>query len=123
MKNKIIPTLCGVGLLLILVGIFIPFFTGPREDLYKYLFASGALINLVGRLFTKYDGPNMRVRRLLRIETWAALFFCVAVYFMFADPDPRNWIVFVLAAGVLMAYTSFMIPKIQRSQNKNKIEK
>lgn len=118
MKNKIFSILSGIGLILILVGIFIPFFTGPQDDSFKYIYGAGALVNLVGRLFVSYDGPNLRIRRLLRIETWAALFFAVAVYFMFADPDPRNWIVFVLAGGVLMAYTSFMIPKIQRKENK-----
>ena len=117
MKAKIVSCLGGIGLLLILAGIFIPFFTGPKVDIYKYIFGSGAVLNLVARLFTVYTGKNLRVKRLLRIETWAALFFCVAVYFMFADPDPRNWIVFVLAGGVLMAYTSFMIPRIQRKDN------
>lgn len=101
-------------MVLVLIGIFIPFFTGPVNPIYKYVFATGALLNLAGRLFTSYQGPNIRLKRLLRIEVWSALFFCVAVYFMFADPDPRNWIVFVLAGGALLAYTSIMIPRTQR---------
>ena len=113
-KNKIFSIFCWVGLLLILIGIFIPFITGPREQAFKYVFGAGALLNLIGRLCAGYDGKNIRIKRLLRIETWAALFFCVAVYFMFTDPDPRNWIVFVLAGGVLMSYTSFMIPRVQK---------
>lgn len=117
MKDRIASILGGIGLLLILGGIFIPFFTGPHEVYYKYIFGAGALINLVGRIMTVYHGRNIRIKRLLRIETWAALFFAVAVYFMFADPDPRNWIVFVLAGGVLMAYTSFMIPRLQPKEN------
>lgn len=104
-------------MLLILAGIFIPFITGPQDAVYKYIFGGGAALNLIGRIMTVYEGRNIRVKRLLRIETWAALFFAVAVYFMFTDPDPRNWIVFVLAGGVLMAYTSFMIPRLQRKEN------
>ena len=107
-----------IGMLLVLAGIFIPFITGPHHDLYKYIFASGAALNIVGRLFSTYTGRNFRVKRLLRIEVWASLFFCVAAYFMFADPDPRNWIVFVLAGGVLLAYTSITIPRAQRSNDK-----
>ena len=118
MKQKILSIMVWVGMLLILAGIFIPFITGPREEAYKYVFAAGAALNLIGRLFTGYDGKNLRIKRLLRIETWASLFFCVAVYFMFADPDPRNWIVFVLAGGVLMAYASFMIPRVARKDEK-----
>lgn len=114
MKEKIFSLLTWAGMLLILVGIFMPFVTGPRETVYKYVFGTGAVLNLAGRVFTKYTGGNFRVKRLLRIEVWASLFFCVATYFMFADPDPRNWIVFVLAGGALMAYTSIMIPRAQR---------
>ena len=98
---------------LILIGLFMPFFTGPIEPAYKYVFGAGAVLNLVGRIMTRYNGKNVRLRRLLRIETWAALFFCVADYFMFADPDPRNWIVFVLAGGALMVYTSLMIGRVK----------
>lgn len=119
MRDKIFSACMWTGMILILVGIFIPFFTGPHETYYKYIFAAGAAINLIGRIFTRYNGKNIRVKRLLRIETWASLFFCVSVYFMFADPDPRNWIVFVLAGGALMAYTSLMLPKVQKSDSRN----
>lgn len=118
MKNKIFAIFSWVGMILILVGVMLPFFTGPREDLFKYVFGAGALLNLAGRLFTTHNNTNMRVRRLLRIEVWASIFFCVSVYFMFADPDPRNWIVFVLAGGALMAYTSIMIPRAQKNTRK-----
>lgn len=114
MKQKIFSAMTWLGMLLVLAGIVMPFFTGPAVDTYKYVFGAGALLNLVGRLFTPYRGPSMRVRRLTRIEVWASLFFCVAVYFMFADPDPRNWIVFVLAGGALLAYTSLVIPRAQK---------
>lgn len=116
MRNKIATIATWVGLALILTGIFIPLATGPREDLFKYVFASGAAINLIGRVLFEYDGPNIRVKRLLRIEVWAGLFFCVAAYFMFTANDPKDWIVFVLAGGAIMVYTSIMIPYAQRKK-------
>lgn len=118
MKDKILVILTWAGMLLILIGMAIPFFTGPLDNLFKYVFGAGAVLNLVGRLFTQYNGKNIRLKRLLRIETWASLFFCVAVYFMFEDPDPKNWIVFVLAGGALFVYTSLMIPRVQRNDEK-----
>ena len=117
MKDKILDTMTWGGMLLIVAGICIPFFTGPQETLYKYIFSAGAALNLIGRLFTQYSGKNIRVKRLFRIEIWASLFFCVGAFFMFYDPDPRNWIVFVLAGGALLAYTSIMIPRAQRKDN------
>lgn len=116
MKNTVITVVIWVGMALILIGIFIPLATGPHDNLYKYVFGAGAVLNLVGRLMVRYDGKNMRVKRLLRIEVWASLFFCVSVYFMFTDSDPRNWIVFVLAGGALLAYTSLMIPIAQKKK-------
>lgn len=112
--TRILNTFTWIGMLLVLVGIFIPLFTGPLDSIYKYVFSVGAGLNLIGRLFTPGKSDNLRVRRLLRIEVWASLFFCVAAYFMFADTDPRNWIVFVLAGGALYAYTSIMIPRAQK---------
>lgn len=117
MKEKLIPTLIWTGLILIVIGIFIPLFTGPHDPIYKYIFAVGAVMNFVGRLFTRYEGTNIRLKRLLRIEVWSGLFFCVAAFFMFYDPDPRNWIVFVLAGGAIMTYSSLMIPRVQRKDS------
>lgn len=114
MKQQIPAAMSWAGMLLILAGLIIPFFTGPQEPVYKYIYGAGAVLNLAGRVFTRYDGRDIRLKRLLRIEVWAALFFCAALYFMFTDPNPRSWIALVLAAGVLMAYTSFMIQRVQR---------
>lgn len=104
------------GMVLILVGVMLPLFQGPTGMLYRYIFAVGAGLNLAGRLFQPYNGPILRVKRLVRIEFWGSLFFCVGAYFMFDDPNPRNWIVFILAGGAIMAYSSIMIPIAQRKK-------
>ena len=117
MNQKLVTTLIWTGLILIVVGIGLPFFTGPQDSLYKYIFSVGAGLNFIGRIFNRYEGKNIRIKRLFRIEAWSGLFFCVGAFFMFYDPDPRNWIVFVLAGGALMAYTSLMIPHVQKKDN------
>ena len=119
MHKTLVSTLIWLGMLLILTGIVLPFFTPPGNMVHAWIFAAGALLNLAGRILTRYDGPLIRVKRLLRIETWAALFFCAAAWFMFTDPNPRSWIVFVLAGGALLVYTSIMIPYVQRKSDQN----
>lgn len=117
MKNRISTLLTWTGMALLLVGILIPLITGPQNDIYKYIFGAGAALNLAGRLMAPaYNGPFIRVKRLLRIEIWASLFFAVSVYFMFTDPNPRSWITFVLAGGAILAYTSIMIPLSQKNK-------
>lgn len=108
------------GMVAIVIALAMPLFTGPQDAVYKWVFAAGAALNLIGRLFTPYTGNNDRVRRLIRIELWASIFFAVAVYFMFYGTEPREWIVFILAGGAIMVYTSIMIPLAQRQKQSNK---
>lgn len=85
---------------------------GTGSDLYKYVYGGGALMLLIGRIFTTYKGDNLRLKRLYRIEGWSAIFFCVAVFFMFyEDASSRDWIAFTLAGGAIQIYTSIMIPR------------
>ena len=67
---------------------------------------------LIGRIFSSYKGDNLRLKRLYRIESWSAIFFCVAVFFMFYErAGARDWLAFTLAGGAIQIYTSIMIPR------------
>ena len=120
-KEKLLITSMTVGLLLIVVGtclpilqIDAPYFSG---QIYKYVFAVGAGVLVISRLFTKYEGDNDRVRRLYRIESWSAIFFCVAAFFMFYDNAARDWLAFTIAGGAIQIYTSIMIPIASKRSN------
>lgn len=109
-----------VGMLLIVAGTVIPVF---RLDTmaYKYVYTAGAVLLLVSRLFTPYRGDNDRLRRLFRIESWSAVFFCVAAFFMFYEPNTaRDWLAFTLAGGAIQIYTSIMIPRTASKARKQK---
>lgn len=112
MKQKIMLALITIGMLLIVAGIIIPLFAGVNGWLFKILYASGALLLLIGRIFTPYTGNNMRLKRLYRIEAWSAIFFCVGAFFMFYPPgnNMRDVLAFTLAGGAIQIYTSIMIP-------------
>lgn len=102
-----------IGMLLVAAGTVMPLLMqGTGSDLYKYVYGGGALMLLIGRIFTTYKGENLRLKRLYRIEGWSAIFFCVAVFFMFyEDASSRDWIAFTLAGGAIQIYTSIMIPR------------
>lgn len=103
-----------VGLILILVATVAPFlFIGEAwaDPAYRYVYAAGALILLVARLFSPFRGSDMRLKRLHRIEAWSAVFFCVAAVFLFyPGATLRDWIAFTLAGGVIQVITSIAIP-------------
>lgn len=108
-----------VGMLLIVAGTVLPIFR-LDNDIYKYVYSVGAVMLLVSRLFNPYKGDNLRLKRLVRIESWSAIFFCVAAFFMFYDPTTaRDWLAFTLAGGMIQIYTSIMIPRVAAKSRKS----
>lgn len=131
-KEKLCLTAVTVGMLLIGAAILIPIVTfylrhqPPTSALFKYLFAAGSVLVLAGRAFNQYQGKNMRLKRLVRIEAWSAVFFCAAAVFMFYPPSPymlgnmRSVLAFTLAGAMIQIYTSVMIPYVsKKSEKKN----
>lgn len=106
-----------LGMLLIVAGTLSPLM-GGHVSLYRWIYGAGALLLLVIRIFTPYTGKALRIKRLYRIESWAALFFCVATFFMFYQPGiMRDWLVFTLAGGAIQIYTSIMIPLVVKKES------
>lgn len=108
------------GMLLIVAGTVIPIFR-LETDVYKYIYSAGAVLLLVSRIMTPYRGNSDRIRRLYRIESWSAIFFCVAAFFMFYEPgSARDWLAFTLAGGAVQIYTSIMIPRTAAKERRKK---
>lgn len=115
-----------VALLLIVVGTVIPIFQGMeipyamQPKWFGYIYAAGAALLLISKIFTRYTGSVIRVKRLYRIETWSAIFFIVGAAFIWIEPTiTRNWLAFTLAGGAIQIYTSIMIPRaINKALNK-----
>lgn len=131
-KEKLCLTAVTAGMLLIGAAILIPIVTfylqhqPPTSPLFKFLFAGGAVLVLLGRVFNQYQGKNMRLKRLVRIEAWSAVFFCAAAVFMFYPPAPhmlanmRSVLAFTLAGAVIQIYTSIMIPYVSKKSEEKK---
>ncbi len=112
-SNTVFLWFITIGMLLIAAGTVMPLLMqDATNDLFKYVYGGGAVMLIIGRLFTAYKGDNVRLKRLYRIETWSAIFFCVAVFFMFYEgAGTRDWLAFTLAGGAIQIYTSIMIPR------------
>lgn len=105
-----------IGMLLVVAGTLSPLM-GGHVSLYRWIYGVGAALLLVTRILTPYTGKSLRLKRLYRIESWAALFFCVATFFMFYQPGiMRDWLVFTLAGGAIQIYTSIMIPLVVKKE-------
>lgn len=109
------------AMLMIVVATVMPI-ASPGNVIFKYIYAAGAAMLLIGRIFTPYKGNVLRVKRLYRIEFWSSIFFCAAVFFLFYDKaQTTDWLAFTLAGGALQIYTSIMIPRaIAKAQREGK---
>lgn len=114
-----------VGLLAIAVGTLLPILNvlvaqGVAGIWWKYVYAAGAVCFLAAKLLTSYKGEHPRIRRLYRIESWSAIFFCVAAFFLFYNGNvSRDSWAFTLAGGVLLVFTTIAIPRVVRRELKN----
>ena len=69
-------------------------------DLPAYFFAAGSLGMFLTRLFRRYNGRNLRLRRLYRQELFSSLIFIGAAVLMFWRGG-IDWVVlFIIAAGI-----------------------
>lgn len=115
--------LATIGLLTIAVGTLMPIlavkYGSGIAGWWKYVYAAGALCFLVGKLFSPYTGTHPRIKRLYRIESWSAVFFCVAAFFLFWGADTmRDVWAFTLAGGALLIFTTIAIPRVVKKELK-----
>lgn len=114
-KNTFITLLLIAGLLLLAVGIVLPLFTGLQFVAFRFIYCSGACLLLIARLFSPYQGDNIRLKRLHRLEVWSALIFCVGGFFLFYDHGTfQEALAFTLAGAIVQIYATIMIPIVER---------
>lgn len=121
--GAVCDALAPVGLLLIAVATLLPLFSGGFRslDTLRWLYAAGALWMLVCRLFSPYRGDDLRLRRLVRMQAWSALFFVAAAVFLFIPGTaPRDWLALTMAGAAVQVIASIMIPaRMARIAGKN----
>ncbi len=109
--SPILQWVITISMLMIVIATLMPILF-PGNIIYKYIYAAGAAMLLIGRILTPYRGDIFRVKRLYRIEFWSAMFFCAATFFLFYEgAQATDWLAFTLAGGALQVYTSIMIPR------------
>lgn len=110
-----------IGLLMIAFATLEPLMLHPfaAGNWYMYVYGAGAVLLLLCRLFTQHSTNDLRLRRLYRLESWSAIFFCVATFFLFYPSGTmRDWLAFTLAGAAIQIITSVMIPLRQRKLHK-----
>lgn len=111
-----------LGLLAIVAGVLIPIVTdNPFGNTFRYVYAVGAVLTLLARLFEPKAPKEtpIRIKRLMRMEAWSSLLFCVAAFFAFySAPLLRDWLAFTLAGAAIQIYSSLSISIIAAKQTR-----
>ncbi len=111
-----------IGLLMIAAGVLMPIMSGNIDgSAFRYVYAVGAVLSVVARyLQPKVPASTpLRLKRLIRLESWSAIMFCVAAFFSFYDQTQiRDWLAFTLAGAAIQIYTSIAISIVQRKQTR-----
>lgn len=104
-----------VSSIAVIIGAAMPLFM-LKMPWVPYIYAFGAAGMAVCRLTFRYKGKNFRLKRLYHIETFSSLFLVASSYFMFKeDPD---WIMLLTVDAVLQLYTSILIPRVSKKEEK-----
>lgn len=115
-RTKLSDILIIVGLILMVVIAVMPLITNGSGDieLMRWIFTTGAIIVLAGRLIGVYQGPSLRIKRLYGILIFSALLYCASASMMFIFEGTNNWIAFLLAGLAVQIYASWVIEREEK---------
>lgn len=138
-RRKKMETTATFGLLLIAVAMLGPFMSFGEGgfdwmQVYKWIYAAGALIYTFARLVSVSDPrDSLRLRRLRRLEFWAGMAFCIGGFFWFYNEQKysgspfvgpltilKDVVAFSLAGAVIQVVASWMISFRQQKERKER---
>lgn len=116
MKLNVNPKLLNVAMCCamtaMLVTAFLPIVLNENLVALRVIFAVAAAVTLLCQvLMPGSEGAGFRIRRLARMNVWAAVLYCVAATCLFIHDETmqRSWVAFLLAGAVLQIYATLMI--------------
>lgn len=109
-----------IGMFLLMVSALLPLLHAGVPGLWRWLYACGAALVLISRIFRSTDAPTLRARRLKRMEMWSGIVWATGAFFVFyPKAGATDWLAFLLAGGVLQAYASLAMPAALKKKDKD----
>lgn len=118
-KQQTANSFLAIGMILLLVMAILPLF-GIMQSWFKYFYATGAVFTLVARLLDRYEGSNITLRRLYRIQTVSSICYCASAGILFSTiknfVSEKDWLPFLLTGAVLQIYSALRIQSEERKE-------
>lgn len=109
-----------VGMIILLVTAVMPII-GMSFSWVKYVYACGAVMTLLARVFDRYTGKNTAIKRLYRIQAVSSVCYCVSAATLCVPlggyVSEKDWIAFLMAGAVMQIYSSW---RLQSEEKKEK---
>lgn len=125
-KQKIANLLLTIGMFILLVIAALPLI-GIMQSWFKYVYAIGAILTLIARVMERYQGKNITLRRLYRIQMVSAICYCASAAILFSSMNnfisEKDWLAFLTAGAVMQIYSSFRIQNEERKEETKKNNK
>lgn len=77
-----------------------------------YLFAIGASLVILNKLWNQYRGDDFRLRRMNRYQLFSAILLVGCSYLQFYDQN--SWVVLLLIVAVMELFVSFRISAYEK---------
>lgn len=87
-----------------------------NKQLAAYVMIVGVVGFTVSVFMSPYPGKSLRGKRLYNMQIFGVLFMIMSSYLMFEELN--QWVIPMLIAGVLISYSSFILPKVYNEENK-----
>lgn len=117
MNNSVADLVATAGLIGVVAGLSLPLAAGGfGGQAYLWVYSAGALLALVGRAMTRApQGSTLRVKRLMRLQLWSAVFYCVAAALVWLRMgSARDFVALTLAGAAVQIISSVMLGLAQR---------
>lgn len=116
-KKQLASTLLSLGMIILLITAIMPL-VGVMHSCLKYIYSAGAALTLISRFLDKYNGKNIGIRRLYRIQLVSAFCYCISAALLFYSSSEQDWLSFLMSGAVLQIYTLFRIQSEEKKEAK-----
>lgn len=115
-RQKIANILLPIGIMTLIIIAVMPLI-GFTHPWLKYIYSAGAALTLIARFIDNYQGKNLAIKRLYRIQTMSAICFCISAGLLFYSGSEKDWLAFLTSGAALQIYTLFRIQNEEKKEN------
>lgn len=111
-KNKAKDFIFKLSAILILIAASAYLF---NPVVASYIMIIGVIGFVITTFMTPYPGKSIRGKRLYNIQVFGLAAMVMSTYLMYTQHN--EWVIPMLIAGILLSYTSIMLPKTYDKEN------